>query len=853
MKIRTQFIVSTAIFGAILITISVLLVVTNLTMTRLNEQEQIATDIEREASELSYLSNDYLLFRETQQRTRWESMFASLSDDLSRLEPDTPGERALVGSMQENRKRLQAVFTDVVAAFGAAAGDGSGAVNQELVQISWSRMAVQNQGTFFDALRLSQSLRDRQEDLRQTRNSLTYVLIGVFGAFVVASYVLTYRSTLRSIAILQEGTRVVGSGNLDHAIPVRQKDEIGDLTLAFNQMTASLKTVTASKTDLEREIAERKRSEAALKESEEKYRSLFDTMSEGFALHEIILDATGKPTDYRFLEVNEAFGRMTGLTPAVVKGKTVREVIPAIEESWIETYGKVALTGESTQFENYSAPLSRWYQVRAYSPRKGQFATVFSDITARREMEEALRQSQRDLNRAQAVAHTGSWRLDIRGNELVWSAEAYRIFGVPIGTPMTYDSFLTTIHPEDREYVDTKWAAALRGEPYDIQHRIVAGGETKWVHETAELEFDEKGTLRGGFGTVQDITERRRLEHEVEMVARFPGENPNPILRVDRSGVILYANPSAASVLRQWQRQVGDTAPDDWQQMVRDTLAGSSRVIEMEVVGRIYSMWLAPIPAAGYVNIYGRDITELKEAEKELRERSEELARSNAELEQFAYVASHDLQEPLRMVSSYVQLLARRYKDKLDQDANDFIDYAYDGATRMQNLINDLLAYSRVGTRGKLSVPVNLEDALSTALDNLKITIAESAATIERGRLPVVMGDEGQLTQVFQNLIGNAIKFRGAAPPLVEISATLREGEWVISVRDNGIGIDPQYFDRLFNIFQRLHGREKYPGTGIGLAICKRIMERHGGRIWVESQPDNGATFSFTVPEMRGG
>lgn len=849
MRIKTQFIVTTSVFGAILIAIAVLLVITNVTMARLNEQEQIATDIEREASELAYLSNDYLLFRESQQRTRWESMFASMSTDLARLEPDRPGERALVDSMQENRKRLLAVFTDVVAAFEATAG--SSAVNTELMQISWSRMAVQNQGTFFDALRLSQSLRDRQEELRQTRTTLIYVLIGVFGAFVIATWVLTYRGTLRSIAILQEGTRVVGSGNLGYTIPVRQKNEIGDLTHAFNQMSTNLSTVTASKTDLERVIAERKRSEAALKESEEKYRNLFDTMSEGFALHEIILDEHGKPIDYRFLEVNEAFGRMTGLIPAAVKGRTVREAIPGVEASWIETYGRVALTGESRQFENYSGALDRWYQVRAYSPRRGQFATVFSDITERRQMEEALRQSHRDLNRAQAVAHTGSWRLDTVRNELVWSDETYRIFGIPTGTPMTYEMFLATIHPEDREYVDGKWAAALRGEPYNIEHRIIAGVEVRWVHETAELEFDEKGALVGGFGTVQDITERKRLEREMEMLARFPGENPNPILRIDRGGAILFANPAAGPVLRQWQRQVGDPAPDEWQEMVRGTLTGSIQVVEADVAERTYSMTLAPIPTAGYVNIYGRDITELKQAEKDLRDKSEELARSNAELEQFAYVASHDLQEPLRMVSSYVQLLARRYKNKLDQDANDFIDYAYDGATRMQNLINDLLAYSRVGTRARESAPVNMEDALSTALDNLKITITESAATIERGPLPVVEGDEGQLVQVFQNLVGNAIKFHGDAPPLVAVTATGDGEEWTISVRDNGIGIEPQYFKRLFNIFQRLHGRDKYPGTGIGLAICKRIVERHGGRIWVESQPGAGSTFRFTVPAAR--
>ncbi|MDO8567634.1 MAG: ATP-binding protein, partial [Dehalococcoidales bacterium] len=247
----------------------------------------------------------------------------------------------------------------------------------------------------------------------------------------------------------------------------------------------------------------------------------------------------------------------------------------------------------------------------------------------------------------------------------------------------------------------------------------------------------------------------------------------------------------------------------------------------------------------------GQDITERKLAEVTLQNTSDELARSNAELEHFAYVASHDLQEPLRMISSYVQLLANRYRGKLDNDADEFINYATDGAARMQRLINDLLAYSRVGTRGKPFEEMSLEDSLSQALDNLTMRIKESGAAVTHDPLPVVYGDSGQITQVFQNLIDNAIKFHGEKPPRIHISAQAKEGECVCSVRDNGIGIDPQYNGKLFALFQRLHTRREYPGTGIGLAICKRIVERHGGKIWVKSEPGAGATFYFTIPTFR--
>ena len=236
------------------------------------------------------------------------------------------------------------------------------------------------------------------------------------------------------------------------------------------------------------------------------------------------------------------------------------------------------------------------------------------------------------------------------------------------------------------------------------------------------------------------------------------------------------------------------------------------------------------------------DITDRKKAELELK-------RSNIELERFVYVASHDLQEPLRMVSSYVMLLEKRYKDKLDSDAHDFINFSVEGVKRMQNLINELLAYSRINTNPKPFKFVDMESVLKAAVDNLKVAITESKTKITHDNLPAVIGDEVQLIQVLQNLIANAIKFSSKRVPLIHISAKPEQGkdEWIFSVKDNGMGIDQQYFDRIFIIFQHLHGRE-YPGTGAGLAIVKRILEHHGGKVWVESKPGEGSTFYFTIP-----
>lgn len=264
-----------------------------------------------------------------------------------------------------------------------------------------------------------------------------------------------------------------------------------------------------------------------------------------------------------------------------------------------------------------------------------------------------------------------------------------------------------------------------------------------------------------------------------------------------------------------------------------------------------------------------RDITERRRAEEELQkykihleevvaartaelaQRVEELARSNADLEVFAYVASHDLQEPLRMVASYTKLLERRYKGKLDSDADEFIGFAVDGAKRMQTLIQDLLSYSRITRKGQSLQSTEANVACDTALENLRTLIEESRAVVNVGPLPTVLADAAQLAQLLQNLIGNAIKYGNAHGPEIHVAARLNGDHWVFSVQDNGIGIESQYFERIFQMFQRLHTRERYSGTGIGLAICRRIVERHGGKIWVESQPGQGSTFLFTIPRSE--
>ena len=259
---------------------------------------------------------------------------------------------------------------------------------------------------------------------------------------------------------------------------------------------------------------------------------------------------------------------------------------------------------------------------------------------------------------------------------------------------------------------------------------------------------------------------------------------------------------------------------------------------------------LSPLDSAEGVLVTAaiRDISVRKAAEAHLERKVAELKRSNDELGQFAYIASHDLQEPLRMVASYTQLLSKRYTGRLDADADEFIAFAVDGASRMQRLIEDLLAFSRVASSGTELLDTSSEYALEQALQNLQWAIKDSGALVTHDPLPVVQADETQLVQLFQNLIGNAIKYRNSDIPRVHVSAARRgKARWTFAVRDNGLGIDPLYFDRIFGMFQRLHKRDEYSGTGVGLAICKKIVERHGGSITVLSALGQGSTFSFSL------
>ena len=760
---------------------------------------------------------------------------------------------------------------------------------------------------------------------------------------------------------------------------------------AFNQIDGIIgyfKNVTA-----------RRKIEEALRESEEQYRLLFNSMTEGFALHEIILDHDGNPCDYEFLSLNPAFEKLTGLKAENTIGKKVSEVLPENEPYWLEIYGKVALTGESTEFENYAAELKSYYKVTAFSPKKGLFAILFENITnlvlAEKELQNTTKYLENLINYANAPIivwnpdteiqlfnHaferlSGYSSAEVEGKKLDMLfpkallnesrkkikrslTERWQTVEIPI---MTRDNVIRTVLWNSANIYDSdnKTILSTIAQGNDITERIKAESELQrtknylenlinyanapiivwnsdneiqlfnhaFEHLTGYTSAEVRGkkldilfpraslkesnkkikhALTRNWQTVEipiltrtkeirtvlwnsaniydtdnmtqlstiaqgnDITERINAELEVRNAKEkldMALENANigiwewnintdEVIWDERMEKIFGLEPGTfgktfdafASLLNE----------EDLSHVEKSISKALKQDSSLETVFRIKSVDRKQkyVVSKGHVirnengdpvNLVGAcfDVTSMREGSEQLvLKLNEELLRSNKELEQFAYVASHDLQEPLRMVSSFTQLLSMRYKDKLDTEAQEFIKFAVDGAVWMQNLINALLEYSRVETRGKKLVATDMHEVLGQTINNMSTKIKEKAALITNDHLPVIQADAGQMVQLLQNLIGNAIKFCEKSP-VVHISAAEEKDQYIFKIKDNGIGIEPQYFEKIFQIFQRLHPKEEYGGTGIGLAVCKRIVERHGGKIWVESKPGEGTSFIFTI------
>jgi PAS domain S-box-containing protein len=436
-----------------------------------------------------------------------------------------------------------------------------------------------------------------------------------------------------------------------------------------------------------------------------------------------------------------------------------------------------------------------------------------------------------------------------------------------VGTDFT--NYFTDPDKAKKGYQEVFREGLVSDYSLEIRHK---SGKITPVLYNASVYMDESGEVIGVFAAARDITMFKKADEKIKTLANAVESANDAIITESLDGIIESWNMGAKNIYgysaeEVLGKDVSILEPNNLKGEIKQLIEKTKQEEKIQHYETLWlkknctvinvSITLSPVfDASGElvaISAIVRDITELKKADEILKFKLEELARSNKELEQFAYVSSHDLQEPLRMIMSYLQLLQRRYQGNLDDKADKYIHFAVDGAFRMQNLINDILEFSRVTTITREPGPTNCEFILNQVLFNLKSFIKENKAIISHGSLPEVMIDSIQLVQIFQNLIINGIKFHSEVAPKIHIAAEKKANEWVFSVQDNGIGIDPQYSEKIFEIFKRLYTREKYSGTGIGLAICKKIIERHGGRIWVESELGKGSTFYFTLPIKPAG
>ena len=485
-----------------------------------------------------------------------------------------------------------------------------------------------------------------------------------------------------------------------------------------------------------------------LKESEERFRSIIENIQDAYMRADkkgtIIMASPSAARMYRFGSTKEMIGTSTH---SYFKNSEDRDY--AIEK--LEKHGK---------FNDYEVEARRndgtffWVSQNAqyYYDDQGKIQgseTIVHEITVRKAIEAALKKSERNLAKAQHIAHIGSWEWNLKTGNINWSAELYSIYGVDPDTfKPTMNSFTDYMHPDDEEYVNQhvdQLLSECKSQNFDFRI-VLDDGSIRVLNTLAEVaEFDKNG-------------------------------KPNKIIGINQ------------------------------------------------------------------------DITVRKEIELKLNDHIKKLAQSNKELEQFAYITSHDLREPLRMITSFLQLLERKYKDQLDQDANDYIDFAVDGAKRLDAMTNDFLQYSRITSEKREVTSVNFEHVLERVITNLKMQIEENNAVITHDPLPILNGDEKLKIQLFQNLISNAIKYRTQETPKIHISVRKEKNQYLFSIKDNGIGMSQEYLKQIFTIFKRLHTHEEYEGTGIGLAIAQKIIHLQGGQIWAESELGKGSTFYFTIP-----
>lgn len=671
-------------------------------------------------------------------------------------------------------------------------------------------------------------------------------------------------------------------------ILLAQLSLIGSLLAQRRHRRRAEKELRVSNEKLEQRVADRT---AQLQKKKDRYNTLFNSMTEGFAHHEIICDVDGKPVDYRFLEINPAFERLTGLSLKTIAGKTAREVLPDIEDFWLEAYGRVALDGTPVHLEKYSAPLNRWYETYAYQTEPGKFAVFFTDITVRKQAEDALRKSENRLNRAQEIAHLGSWEWDLIRNKIVWSDEVYRIFGLaPQDFAATYEAFLDHVHPDDQTAVGEAFTKSIQtgSDSNDIEFRIIRSnnGEIRFVHSKCYHLRNEEGSIVGSLGMVLDITERKQAEEKMRQLAYFPEEDPNPVLRCTPDGHIMYTNIPA----EQWLATLDSKAdsPASLPEPAREAVAEACRhnhPIEVEIMnpaGRTFGITIIQPPGEAYVNLYAIDLTSRKKAQEALEQSHRELSHQLQKIEELngslkatnrlleekhreAEVAqtqllhaeklsaigklsasiAHEFNSPLQGLMTILQGF-KKFRE-LKEEERALLDLAISESHRMKNLIRSLQDFNRPSSGKKIFMDLHasIDSLLLFCKSDFKRKGISTVLNYDK-RLPQILAIPDQIKQIFLNLLNNAADACQKGGGIITISTRQEEDRVAVAIKDNGTGIESEKLDLIFQPFYTTKPEVK--GTGLGLSVCHGIVQNHQGEIRVESQPDEGSTFTVRLP-----
>jgi len=728
------------------------------------------------------------------------------------------------------------------------------------------------------------------------------VFICLFALYFLINYLMIEMRTLKSLAKLQAGTAVIGTGNLDFKMDEKENDEIGTLSRAFNLMAANLKNITASKTDLEKEIDQRKRFEKELQESEEKFLKNF--------ISSPIAQTIAHLPDGRWVDVNDSFLRLLEYTREEVIGHTSAE---------LKIFDDKQRASVLEEIQERGTVLSKELIVRT---KTGKLITVLSsntmivingeahsistivDITERKQAEEEIHRLNRELRAIgecnQAIVHAKNEQNLLNDIcRILKETAGYRMAWIGTVQQDENKSVRPIVCSGDEEYLanaNITWAdtergrgptglAVRTGKTHYFQDFITEPAAAPWREAAMSMGyrssiaiplFDNAGTVFGvftayspvpnyfdpaeirllealagdisfGVNALRDRTKRERAEAEISHLASFPELNPNPVLEINSEGNVLYANQAAKTdfpLMVQGQKgqylmELIDLIQKEKVQLVtRDIGVGDAW----------YEQTLAYVPSTKTYFLYGRNITARKIAEDELRLRTAELEASNKELEAFSYSVSHDLRAPLRSITGFSNVLLEDYNDELDKEGKSYLKKISDSGELMGQLMDDLLKLSRV-TRSDLNYQrVSLTDIAQKVVDDLRSAEPKRKVQVTIAPDLVAFGDRNLLYMVLENLIGNAWKYSSkTSEPRIEMGTLEHNGKRAYFVRDNGVGFDMTYADKLFKPFQRLHRASEFSGTGIGLATVQRIIRRHGGEVWAESKVGEGATFYFTL------